>query len=75
MFGGGNDIQNEVAFGGSYSRNDIMQQLFGSGQQRNRNGSTLHGSLEDILGEENITENSEKIESSGSMWLGTEDGK
>jgi len=52
-----------------------MHQLLGSGAyKKDSNGSTLHGSLEDLLSDGSSSNNSVKKEASGSMWVGTEDG-
>ena len=50
--------------------------LVGGGAfKKESNGSTLHGSLEDLLGDSSLADCSKLLANQGSMWLGTEDGK
>ena len=67
---------NDHLTGNKYSQNSLVHQLLGSGgHKKDSNGSTLHGSLEDFLSDGSSSTTSVKKENSGSMWLGTEDGK
>jgi len=53
-----------------------MTSLLGGGAfKKESNGSTLHGSLEDLLATESLVDGSRNLSNHGSMWLGTEDGK
>lgn len=52
-----------------------MQQIMGGvAYKKSQNGPTLHGSLEDLLND-NKEATTDQSEPSGSMWMGTEDGK
>jgi len=54
----------------------IINSCLGGGAfKKESNGSTLHGSLEDLLGENSLSDCSRLLANQGSMWLGTEDGK
>uniref|UniRef100_H2Y6B0 DH domain-containing protein n=1 Tax=Ciona savignyi TaxID=51511 RepID=H2Y6B0_CIOSA len=60
--------------GGRVPTNSLMHALLGSGAwKKDSDGSTLHGSLEDLLSD--TTMGGKALANHGSMWLGTEDGK
>lgn len=47
----------------------------GGAWKRDSDGSTLHGSLDDLLRDHDNDNNSAFVPGKGAMWLGTEDGK
>ena len=81
------DIHNTIATENPADNPKMISHLLGSGAfQKGKNGSTLHGSLEDLLSAasdplspdatpDNLATGSKLLSSNGSMWLGTEDGK
>jgi len=57
----------------------LAHTLMGSGAcTKDSDGTTLHGSLEDLLSEHAIADHksaSDSLGGNGSMWMGSEDGK